>query len=102
MSCISTNTDCRSLSIFSVRMASDIAPCDFRTDRYGIRTVLTLDGQPIRFEIVREARKIGWVLARLEDETELRHAASVLQMDGDLAVRAIAALRGEARRLWSS
>ncbi|API52602.1 hypothetical protein BMW22_14155 [Rhizobium leguminosarum] len=149
---------------------------DFRTDQYGIRTVLTLDRQPIRFEIVREARialegtvdprlgvpmlslpdmfaekllanadrcqdravayrdaidlgmlltryveipavavfkateaygqdierKIGWVLARLEDETELRHAASVLQMDGDLAVRAIAALRGEARRLWSS
>ncbi|MBY5518642.1 nucleotidyl transferase AbiEii/AbiGii toxin family protein [Rhizobium leguminosarum] len=143
---------------------------DIRTDQYGIRTVLTLDGQPIRFEIVREARialegtvdprlsvpvlslpdmfaekllanadrcqdravayrdaldlgmlltryveipavavhgqdierKIGWVLARLEDETELRHAASVLQMDGDLAVRAIAALRGAARRLWSS
>ncbi|MBY5839599.1 nucleotidyl transferase AbiEii/AbiGii toxin family protein [Rhizobium leguminosarum] len=149
---------------------------DFRTDQYGIRMVLTLDGQPIRFEIVREARialdgtvdprlnvpmlslpdmfaekllanadrcqdravtyrdaidlgmllirymeiptvavlkateaygqdierKIGWVLTRLEDETELRHAASDLQMDGDLAVRAIAALRGEARRLWSS
>ncbi|UWM82661.1 nucleotidyl transferase AbiEii/AbiGii toxin family protein [Rhizobium sp. SRDI969] len=29
---------------------------DFRTDQYGIRTVLTLDAQPIRFEIVREAR----------------------------------------------
>ena len=149
---------------------------DFRTDQYGLRTVLTLEGQPIRFEIVRKARialegafdpglnvpmlslpdmfaekllanadrcqdkavayrdaidlgmlltryveiptvailkareaygqdierKIGWVLTRLEDEAELRHAASVLQMDGDLAVRAIVALRGEARRLWPS
>ncbi|MBX5195465.1 nucleotidyl transferase AbiEii/AbiGii toxin family protein [Rhizobium sp. NZLR10] len=145
---------------------------DFRTDQYGVRTVLALDDQPIRFEIVREARialegafdsrlnvsilslpdlftekllanrcqdravayrdaidlgmlltryteipaaavlkatqaygqdierKIGWVITRLEDETELRHAASVLQMDGDLAVRAIAALSGEAQRLW--
>lgn len=147
---------------------------DFRTDQYGIRTVLTLEDQAIRFEIVREARialegafdsqlnvpmlslpdmfaekllanadrcqdrtvayrdaidlgmlltryveiptvailkateaygqdierKIGWVLAKLKDETELRHAASVLQMDGDLAVRAIAALRREAQRLW--
>ncbi|ACI54100.1 Domain of unknown function DUF1814 [Rhizobium leguminosarum bv. trifolii WSM2304] len=148
---------------------------EFRTDQYGVRTVLTLEGQPIRFEIVREARialegafdsrlnvptlslpdmfaekllanadrcqdravayrdaidlgmlltryveipavavvkateaygqdierKIGWVLARLNDETELRHAASILQMDGDLALQAIAALRGEAQRLWS-
>ncbi|PCK85593.1 hypothetical protein CPT32_18035 [Rhizobium sophoriradicis] len=148
---------------------------DFRTDQYGLRTVLTLEGQPIRFEIVREARialegtfdsrlnvptlslpdtfaekllanadrcqdravayrdaidlgmlltryveipavavekateaygqdiqrKIGWVLTRLQDEKELKHAASVLQMDGDLAVQAVTALRGEAQRLWS-
>ncbi|KKZ87256.1 hypothetical protein B5K05_08160 [Rhizobium phaseoli] len=148
---------------------------EFRTDQYGVRTVLTLESQPIRFEIVREARvalegtfdsrlnvpmlslpdmfaekllanadrcqdravayrdaidlgmlltryekipavavrkatdaygqdierKIGWVLDRLEDETELKHAAVVLQMDNDLAVQAIAALRGEAQRLWA-
>lgn len=29
---------------------------EFRTDQYGIRGIVSLDGQPIKFEIVREAR----------------------------------------------
>lgn len=29
---------------------------EIRADQYGIRTVLKMDGQPIKFEIVREAR----------------------------------------------
>ncbi len=29
---------------------------DFRYDQYGIRTLLEIDGQPLKFEIVREAR----------------------------------------------
>jgi hypothetical protein len=146
---------------------------DVKTDQYGIRAVVALDDQPIRFEIVREARialdgvvderlgipmlttadmfaekllanadrcqdravayrnaidlgmllmgygpfpqsavrkateaygsdierKIGWVLTKL-DEAELAQAADALQMDDALAVRAIDALRNDAKRMW--
>jgi hypothetical protein len=147
---------------------------EFKIDQYGLRTVVSLQGQPIRFEIVREARimlngqvndrlhvptlaitdmfaekllanadrcqdravayrdaidlgmlidrhghipddavdksvaaygldiqrKVAWVLTKLCDETELRRAANILQMDPDLAFMAITKLRKEAARLW--
>jgi len=147
---------------------------DFRIDQYGLRTVVQLKGQPIRFEVVREARvslrghfdddlgvpalvpadmfvekllanadrcrdravayrdaidlgmlisafdeipiealvkaqaaygpdierKVVWVVERLRDADELRHAAEILQMDTDVAAEAAAALRAESARIW--
>ncbi|MBN9221171.1 MAG: nucleotidyl transferase AbiEii/AbiGii toxin family protein [Mesorhizobium sp.] len=147
---------------------------DFQIDQYGLRTVVRLKGQPIKFEVVREARiplqghvdaylnvpaligadmfaekllanadrcqdravayrdafdlgmlvgafrqipdaavdkaqaaygtdiqrKIAWVVNKLGDVDELHHAAGTLQMDAGIAVNAIAALRGEAARIW--
>lgn len=147
---------------------------DMRVDQYGLRSVVELEGQLIKFEVVREGRipleghydqdlgvpalvdrdmfaekllanadgcqdrvvayrdaidlgmmvdafggipsaavdksqaaygadigrRIAWVISRLEDAQELRHAAEVLQMELTLAVRAISALRAEAGHLW--
>ncbi|PBB87600.1 MULTISPECIES: nucleotidyl transferase AbiEii/AbiGii toxin family protein [unclassified Mesorhizobium] len=147
---------------------------DFQIDQYGLRTVVRLKGQPIRFEIVREARialrgrldedlgipalvpadlfaekllanadrcqdraaayrdafdlgmlvkaygqipadalnkaqtaygpdigrKLVWVVDRLQDKSELRDAAEVLQMNLTVGADAISALRAEAGRVW--
>lgn len=45
-------------------------------------------------------RKVAWVVNRLRDKEELRHAAEVLQMDPNAAVEAISALRNEGIRIW--
>lgn len=147
---------------------------DFQIDQYGLRTIVRLKGQTIKFEVIREGRiklqgrfdddlnvsalvptdmfaekllanadrcqdraiayrdaidlgvlvsvykeipsdalrkaqaaygldierKVAWVVNRLRDKDELRHAAEVLQMDSDAAVEAISALRNERIRIW--
>jgi hypothetical protein len=149
---------------------------EVRADQYGVRTIISLKGQAIRFEIVREsrialqggidvnlgvpvlsrpdmmaekllanadrcqdrsvayrdaidlgmlihhfgpipqetiakteaaygadiARKAAWVVHRLEDAEELRHAAEALVMKTEDAERAIRALTTETQRLWPS
>ncbi|TJV07334.1 MAG: nucleotidyl transferase AbiEii/AbiGii toxin family protein [Mesorhizobium sp.] len=45
-------------------------------------------------------RKIAWVVNRLGETDELRHAARILQMEDDNALDAIAALRKEGIRIW--
>lgn len=45
-------------------------------------------------------RKTVWVVNRLQDREELRHAAEALQMDHTVAAEAIVALRQDCRRLW--
>lgn len=147
---------------------------DFQIDQYGLRTVVRLRGQPIKFEVIREGRiqlqghfdndlrvptlvaadmfaemllanadrcqdratayrdaidlgillgiygsipaealgkaqtaygadiqnKVAWVTNKLQDRDELRNAAEALQMDPDVANKAISALRDEGIRLW--
>lgn len=45
--------------------------------------------------------KVDWVLRRLGDQAELRHAAETLQMEPDLARQAVAALDAAATKAWS-
>ncbi|PBC03061.1 nucleotidyl transferase AbiEii/AbiGii toxin family protein [Mesorhizobium sp. WSM3860] len=147
---------------------------DFQIDQYGLRTVVRLNGQPIRFEVVREGRidlrgrfdedlgvpalvpadmfaekllanadrcqdpatafrdafdlgmlvksygqiptdaldkaeraygpdirlKVAWVVDKLQDKSELRDAADILQMDVAVGTDAFSALREEAARIW--
>jgi hypothetical protein len=147
---------------------------DFQIDQYGLRAVVRLQGQPIRFEVIREGRiqlqghfdndlkvptlaatdmfaekllanadrcqdratayrdaidlgiligiygeiptealgkaqgaygadiqnKVAWVANKLQDRDELRNAAEILQMDPDVAIKAISALRDQGIRLW--
>ncbi|BCH28404.1 hypothetical protein MesoLjLc_03340 [Mesorhizobium sp. L-8-10] len=45
-------------------------------------------------------RKAVWVVNRLHSRDELRNAAEALQMDHDVAARAIASLRDDFQRIW--
>lgn len=59
--------------------AEPIAPMrEIRADQYGIRTVLLVDGQPIKFEIVLEARI---VLAPAGKDDEVCGVASLTPLD---------------------
>lgn len=44
--------------------------------------------------------KVAWVANKLQDRDELRNAAEILQMDPDVAAKAISAFRNEGIRLW--
>lgn len=46
------------------------------------------------------ARKVVWVVNRLQNAQEFRHMTETLQMDHALAIEALDALRAECRRVW--